>query len=75
MSVLIQAQTSDDDDEINACLDLVLDSAPLGLMHESVNVNRVASYTSESASFFGGGASVQLLTITSCHGIRKLVRL
>ncbi len=46
MSLLIQAQTSDDDDEITECLDLVLKSARLGLIHESVDVNYIATYTS-----------------------------
>ncbi|ROT41854.1 Six-hairpin glycosidase-like protein [Sodiomyces alkalinus F11] len=45
MSLLIQAQTSDDDDEIKECIDLVLNSAKLGLVHESVNVNHLTSYT------------------------------
>ncbi|CAK7198147.1 hypothetical protein SEUCBS139899_000805 [Sporothrix eucalyptigena] len=45
MSLLIQAQTSDDDDEIKECLDMVLDSARLGLIHESVDVNYIPSYT------------------------------
>lgn len=48
MSLLVQAQTSDDDDEIKECIGLVLDSAKLGLVHESVNVNYAASYTSTS---------------------------
>ncbi|KAI1640110.1 hypothetical protein F4809DRAFT_638030 [Biscogniauxia mediterranea] len=37
MSLLIQAQTSDDDEEIVDCLKLVLHSSRLGLVHESVN--------------------------------------
>ncbi|CAI4213008.1 unnamed protein product [Parascedosporium putredinis] len=45
MSLLIQAQTSEDDEEIEGCLQLVLQSARLGLMHESVDVNHIASYT------------------------------
>lgn len=45
MSLLIQAQTSDDDAEIKECLDLVLASSRLGLIHESVNVNQIGSYT------------------------------
>ncbi|CAK7218374.1 hypothetical protein SCUCBS95973_003462 [Sporothrix curviconia] len=45
MSLLIQAQTSDDDAEIQECLDLVLSTAQLGLIHESVDVNYVTSYT------------------------------
>lgn len=49
MSLLIQAQTSEDDEEIEGCLQLVLQSARLGLMHESVDVNHIASYTSKWA--------------------------
>lgn len=45
MSLLMQAQTSDDDDEISECLQLVLNSSKLGLVHESVDVNMVHSYT------------------------------
>ncbi|ERT00823.1 hypothetical protein HMPREF1624_02056 [Sporothrix schenckii ATCC 58251] len=45
MSLLIQAQTSDDDAEIQECLNMVLKSAPLGLIHESVDVNYITSYT------------------------------
>lgn len=48
MSLLMQAQTSDDEDEILGCLDLVLKSAKLGLVHESIDVNSRVSYTSES---------------------------
>ncbi|KAJ9149060.1 Glycoside hydrolase family 125 protein [Pleurostoma richardsiae] len=45
MSLLIQAQTSSDDTEIMECVNLVLNSAKLGLVHESVNVNYITSYT------------------------------
>ncbi|KAH6635209.1 Six-hairpin glycosidase-like protein [Chaetomium sp. MPI-SDFR-AT-0129] len=45
MSLLIQAQTSDNDEEIMGCLQLVLSSSKLGLIHESVNVNHAGSYT------------------------------
>ena len=45
MSLLNQARTSDNDTEIQECLDLVLRSSRLGLIHESVNVNRVMMYT------------------------------
>ncbi|KAI0134939.1 glycoside hydrolase family 125 protein [Daldinia grandis] len=45
MSLLIQAQTSDDDEEITECIDLVLKSGKLGLIHESVDVNFYSSYT------------------------------
>lgn len=47
MSLLIQAQTSDNDTEIAECLDLVLSVSHLGLIHESVDVNRAVSYTSK----------------------------
>jgi len=45
MSLLIQAQTSDDDAEISECLDFVLKTAKLGLIHESINVERSYGYT------------------------------
>lgn len=38
MSVLVQARTSRDDDEIRACLDAVKNVSLLGLVHESVDV-------------------------------------
>ena len=47
MSLLIQARTSESDEEITECIDLVLQSSKLGLIHESVDVNRISSYTSE----------------------------
>ncbi|KAI0006791.1 glycoside hydrolase family 125 protein [Xylariaceae sp. FL0662B] len=45
MSLLIQAQTSDDDEEIVECLRLVLNASKLGLVHESVDVNYINSFT------------------------------
>jgi len=46
MSIIIQAMTSDSDDEIKACLSmLVASSAGTGLMHESFNVNNADDYT------------------------------
>lgn len=47
MSLLIQAQTSDDDEEIMGCINFVLKSARLGLIHESIDVNSVGAYTSK----------------------------
>lgn len=47
MSLLVQARTSNDDEEIAGCIDLVLRSSKLGLIHESVNVNILSSYTSK----------------------------
>ncbi|KAK0388764.1 hypothetical protein NLU13_5007 [Sarocladium strictum] len=45
MSLLMQAQTTDNDEEISQCLELVLRSSELGLLHESIDVDRVAQYT------------------------------
>ena len=45
MSLLLQAMTSDDDKEIMECVNLVLKASPLGLVHESINVNRIRDYT------------------------------
>lgn len=45
MSRLVQAMTSNDDDEIKQVLNNVRDTSRLGLIHESVNVGRVADYT------------------------------
>ncbi|KAL4916576.1 hypothetical protein BDW62DRAFT_103487 [Aspergillus aurantiobrunneus] len=45
MSLLIQAQTSDSDEEITRCINLVRDSSLLGLIHESIDVNNIRDYT------------------------------
>lgn len=50
MSRLVQAMTSNNDDEIRQVLDDVRDTSRLGLVHESVNVGRVTDYTRESLS-------------------------
>lgn len=47
MSRLVQAMTSDDDDEIMDALHAVRDASRLGLVHESINVDRVTDFTSE----------------------------
>ena len=47
MSRLVQAMTSNNDDEIKKVLNDVRDVSKLGLIHESVNVNRGTDYTSE----------------------------
>ena len=46
MSRLVQAMTSSDDSEILEALHAVRNSSRLGLVHESINVDRVADYTS-----------------------------
>jgi len=45
MSRLVQAMTSNNDDEIKQVLIDVRDTSKLGLIHESVNVNRASDYT------------------------------
>lgn len=45
MSLLVQAQTSDDDEEIMGCVQMVLSASKLGLIHESVRVDFSASFT------------------------------
>ncbi|KIN00191.1 glycoside hydrolase family 125 protein [Oidiodendron maius Zn] len=45
MSLLVQAMTSDNDTEILECIDLVLQASPRGLVHESINVSAINSYT------------------------------
>ncbi|KAF2148915.1 glycoside hydrolase family 125 protein [Myriangium duriaei CBS 260.36] len=45
MSVLVQAMTSEDDEEIRECLEQVKRASPLGVVHESINVERVRDYT------------------------------
>ncbi|KAI6369282.1 hypothetical protein MCOR25_004463 [Pyricularia grisea] len=63
MSLLMQAQTSDDDDEINECLQLVLKSALLGLVHESVDVNQITSYTRSWFAWANGVFAATILDI------------
>lgn len=60
MSVLVQARTSDSDKEITDSINMVRDSSLLGLVHESVNVNRVSEYT---RSWFAWANSVFAQTI------------
>ncbi|PMD29999.1 glycoside hydrolase family 125 protein [Hyaloscypha variabilis F] len=60
MSLLLQAMTSDNDTEISHSLKLVLSASPLGLIHESINVNRIHDYT---RSWFAWANSVFAQTI------------
>lgn len=70
MSRLIQAMTSNDDEEIMGSLLAVRDSSRLGLVHESIHSESVVDYTRKSIQFarFGCGSGAH-----SSH--RKLVRL
>ncbi|KHN99303.1 DUF1237 domain protein [Metarhizium album ARSEF 1941] len=63
MSLLIQAQTTEDDDEIEACLNMVLQSSKLGLVHESVNVNHVRQYTRSWFAWANGVFASTILDI------------
>ncbi|KAJ5585023.1 uncharacterized protein N7459_004823 [Penicillium hispanicum] len=45
MSLLVQAQTSNNDTEILDAINLVRDSSLLGLVHESINVTNIKDYT------------------------------
>ena len=46
MSIIIQALTSTDSEEITNCVELLVDSTEnTGLMHESFNKDDVGSYT------------------------------
>ncbi|KAI9815375.1 MAG: hypothetical protein M1832_005514 [Thelocarpon impressellum] len=45
MALLLEAMTSSNDTEISHLLTLVRNASRLGLVHESVNVNRLAMYT------------------------------
>jgi meiotically up-regulated gene 157 (Mug157) protein len=45
MSRLVQAMTSDDDEEILGSLEAVMKTSRFGLVHESINVERAADFT------------------------------
>ncbi|KIW01893.1 uncharacterized protein PV09_06736 [Verruconis gallopava] len=60
MSVLVQAMTSDDNEEIMDCLNRVKNVSILGLINESVNVNAKKDYT---RSWFAWANSVFAQTI------------
>jgi meiotically up-regulated gene 157 (Mug157) protein len=60
MSLLVQAMTSDDDAEIKGLLTAVKQASPLGLVHESVNVEEIRDYT---RSWFAWANSVYAQTI------------
>lgn len=63
MSLLMQARTSEDDEEIKQCLAMVLDSSRLGLVHESVDVNHIAQYTRSWFAWANGVFAVTILDL------------
>lgn len=65
MSLLIQAQTTEDESEIMGCLDLVLKSAKLGLIHESIDVNAGQSYTRSWFAWANGVFAETILDLAS----------
>ncbi|KAF1810488.1 hypothetical protein P152DRAFT_508771 [Eremomyces bilateralis CBS 781.70] len=60
MSLLVQAMTSDDDEEIMGAVGLVKNASLLGLIHESVNVENKRQYT---RSWFAWANSVFAQTV------------
>ncbi|EFR04765.1 meiotically up-regulated 157 protein [Nannizzia gypsea CBS 118893] len=60
MSVLVRARTANSDKEVMESINIVRDSCLLGLVHESVDVNRIAKYT---RSWFAWANSVFAQTI------------
>ncbi|PKY05593.1 DUF1237 domain protein [Aspergillus campestris IBT 28561] len=60
MSLLVQAMTSDSDEEIKESINLVRNSSLLGLVHESINVNNIKDY---SRPWFAWANSVFAQTI------------
>lgn len=63
MSLLVQAQTSNNDTEIAECIDLVLKSSKLGLIHESVDVHNVVSYTRSWFAWANGVFATTILDL------------
>lgn len=59
----MQAQTSDDDEEIKECIRLVLTSSKLGLIHESIDVNRASQYTRSWFAWANGVFAVTILDL------------
>ena len=65
MSLLMQAQTSDNDTEILESINLVRDSSLLGLVHESINVTNIKDYTRPWFSWANSVFSQTLLKVAA----------
>lgn len=63
MSLLIQAQTSNDDEEIKECIQLVLSTSKLGLVHESIDVTHTSQYTRSWFAWANGVFAVTILDL------------
>lgn len=63
MSLLVQAQTSDDDEEIMECITQVLKSSLRGLIHESIHVEHMSQYTRSWFAWANGVFAVTILDI------------
>lgn len=59
----MQAQTSDNDEEIKECIRLVLTSSKLGLVHESVDVDHAGQYTRSWFAWANGVFAVTMLDL------------
>lgn len=70
MSLLVQAMTSEDDEEIVEILNAVKRVSPLGLIHESINVDRTKDYTRKFSMYIR--VSIDL---TNKWTYRQLVRM
>ena len=64
MSIVMRALTSDDDDEISACLEaIVASSAGTGLLHESFNMNNATDFTRPWFAWVNGLFGELVLTL------------
>ena len=59
----MQAQTSDSDEEISECLNMVLNSSKLGLVHESIEVNHNTQFTRSWFAWANGVFAVTILDL------------
>lgn len=75
MALLLQAMTSDNDTEIMGCVNMVLKASPLGLVHESINVNTIRDYTSKYLSSIPNPELERRMLTVLFQGVGSLVSL
>ena len=63
MSALVRAMTSNDNAEIMDSIELVRNSSLLGLVHESINVNQISTYTRSWFAWANGVFSQTILDL------------